>query len=173
MKPWLLAIGVGVLVALSSCGPRATHAPPMPVPQPGSSELASVLALVNEARARGGDCGPHGVFAPTHPVRWEPRLAVAAEQHARDLRDNVGTGSHTGSDGSDVVERVERTGYRWSWVAENVAWSVGGEMTPDEVVAGWLASPGHCRNILSPNFPETGVGKAGAYWVQVFAAPQH
>lgn len=50
----------------------------------------------------------------THPVRWEVRLALTAEQHARDLRDHVGTGSHTGSDRSDVVDRVERSGYRSS-----------------------------------------------------------
>jgi uncharacterized protein YkwD len=170
MKGWLF--GVALVVLVTACGPRATYAPAVPVSQPGSSALARVLALVNEARVRGGDCGPEGTFAPAHPLRWEARLALAAERHAVDLRDNVGTGSHSGSDGSDVVDRVERTGYRWRWVAENVAWSVGGEMTPEEVVAGWLASPGHCRNILSPNFTDIGVGKAGAYWVQVFAAPQ-
>ncbi len=39
--------------------------------------------------------------------------------------------------------------------------------TPEAVVAGWMASPGHRANILSPNFTEIGVGLvsgAGKYY---------
>ena len=52
-------------------------------------------------------------------------------------------------------------------------------MTAREAVDGWLASPGHCANIMEPRFRETGialaVGRASdrpTYWVQVFAAPK-
>ena len=51
-----------------------------------------------------------------------------------------------------------------------------GYATPEEVVAGWMNSPGHRENILSPNFTEMGVGmtsgggKFGTYWAQEFGA---
>jgi len=43
------------------------------------------------------------------------------------------------------------------------------------VVDGWMASPGHCANIMSPSFRATGIGygfSAAAayrhYWTQTF-----
>jgi len=39
----------------------------------------------------------------------------------------------------------------------------------DAVVAGWLASPGHCRNIMNTNFRYMGMGETDLYWTQVFA----
>jgi uncharacterized protein YkwD len=63
----------------------------------------------------------------------------------------------------------------WHALGENIAAGVP-LATPDAVVAGWLASPGHCVNILSPDFTEIGVGLAtvdgspyGVYWTQDFA----
>jgi len=47
----------------------------------------------------------------------------------------------------------------------------------DEVVHGWLESPGHCENIMDPRFAEMALLSRGAqlrhglYWVQVLAAP--
>lgn len=57
--------------------------------------------------------------------------------------------------------------------AENVAYGYG---TPAAVMAGWMNSDGHRRNILSSN-THIGVGLAyGAngrpYWTQVFATPR-
>jgi uncharacterized protein YkwD len=48
--------------------------------------------------------------------------------------------------------------------------------SPEEAMAGWLDSPGHCANLMDPSFTEMGAGyavnpnsKAGtAYWTQVF-----
>ena len=50
--------------------------------------------------------------------------------------------------------------------------------TAEEVVQGWLDSPGHCENIMDPRFAEMGIAyaaghaKRGLYWVQVLAAPR-
>ena len=51
-------------------------------------------------------------------------------------------------------------------------------MTADKVVAGWLASPGHCANLMTPAFSELGAGyavdpksDAGIYWTALFGAP--
>jgi uncharacterized protein YkwD len=68
---------------------------------------------------------------------------------------------------------VHRTGYRARHVGENIA---SGVPTAREVVDGWLASPGHCSNIMDPRFTEMGVAYATErrsrgviYWTQVFA----
>ncbi len=97
-----------------------------------------MLAAVNEARSAARVCGDTA-FAPTGPLRLETRLSAAAQLHSEDMQ-ATGTLSHVGSDGSSVVERAERQGYQWSKLAENVAW---GYEAVDEVVAGWLSSPGH------------------------------
>ena len=57
-------------------------------------------------------------------------------------------------------------------MGENIA---AGQPTPESVVAGWLRSEGHCRNIMNPGFRELGLGFAqggtyGTYWVQDFGA---
>ena len=44
-------------------------------------------------------------------------------------------------------------------------------------MSGWLASPGHCENIMEPRFQHIGVGLATGgkrgqiYWVQTFGEP--
>ena len=58
----------------------------------------------------------------------------------------------------------------WRALAETIA---SGHGTPEEVVAGWMASPGHRAKILGRANWETGVGcwtggSEGWYWVQDF-----
>ena len=71
---------------------------------------------------------------------------------------------------------MRRAGYVWRSVGENVA---AGQPDAETVVKAWLDSPGHCENIMSPNFREMGVAFATApqgelriLWAQEFAAPQ-
>jgi uncharacterized protein YkwD len=128
-----------------------------------------VLALVNEARARGRRCGSHGVFAPAPALRLEPLLMAAARAHAADQADR-GIMSHQGSGGTTPSQRVLAHGYHWMTVGENVA---TGQQTANEVVLAWLNSPGHCRNILEPEFKDMGIGMvidtAGrSFWAQEF-----
>ena len=63
--------------------------------------------------------------------------------------------SHTGIDGSTMTQRIGVAGYQFSSAAENIA---AGYTTPEEVVGGWMNSPGHRANILNPNLTEIGVG---------------
>lgn len=77
--------------------------------------------------------------------------------------------SHTGSDGSSPVQRIDREGYSWSALGENVAF---GYRNVASVMAGWLASPGHCSNIMNPNFTQLGAAEVDYYWTQVFARPR-
>lgn len=132
-----------------------------------------VLELVNRARAQPRRCGRED-FGAAPGVRWSQQLERAASAHARDMAQR-GTMSHSGSDGSAPAQRVTRVGYTWSAVGENIA---AGQRDPESVVKGWLASPGHCANLMSPDYTEVGVAfatnpasEAGIYWTQVFAAP--
>ena len=45
-----------------------------------------------------------------------------------------------------------------------------GQRTAEEVVKGWMESPGHRENILTPGFTHIGIGydKNGNYWTQQF-----
>jgi uncharacterized protein YkwD len=70
--------------------------------------------------------------------------------------------SHTGSNGSTFTQRITNAGYS----------------TPAAVVDGWMASTGHCNNIMNPNFKHLGVGYSYAsgatyrhYWTQDFGRP--
>ena len=128
------------------------------------------LALVNAARSEPQTCGARS-FASAPPLRLDTILGSVAAEHARDMASN-GRMSHEGSDGSEPQERMTRAGYPWRLVAENVA---AGQTTADEVVATWLASPGHCVNIMNPDLREMGIAFAfvasspdGTYWAQTF-----
>lgn len=114
-----------------------------------------VLALTNQARARARTCGWQR-FPPAPPLSLSPALTLAARAHSRDMAVH-GFFNHTGSDGSSPGERVTRAGYRWKQVGENIA---SGVRTPREVVAGWLASPHHCANIMTGGFRQMGVAFA-------------
>lgn len=142
-----------------------------PPPERGRRE---VLELVNAARAQPRRCGDRG-FGASPPLRESAALRLAAERHAADMARRAYF-DHVGRDGSSPQERISRAGYAWSISGENLAL---GRMSAAEAVAGWLASPGHCANIMDPRFTESGVALAtgrgaerATYWVQTFGAPR-
>jgi uncharacterized protein YkwD len=131
-----------------------------------------ILQLANQARSRARRCGSRQ-FSSVPPLALEKRLTSAAREHARDMAKHNML-EHTGSDGSTPAMRATRAGYSWRAVGENIA---SGPTTADEVMEGWLASPGHCENLMSPRFSEVGVGyivdsksASGVYWAQLFGA---
>jgi len=133
-----------------------------------------VLDLTNEARSHSRRCGSKS-FPPAPPLLLSAKLNGAAREHARDMAKH-GQFAHQGSDGSTPMERVTREGYAWRTVGENIA---AGATSSEEVMAGWLASPGHCENLMDPRFTQMGIAytldsrsKFGVYWTQVFAAPR-
>ncbi|MFD7406300.1 CAP domain-containing protein [Streptomyces sp. NPDC059866] len=123
---------------------------------PASGAVARVVSLVNSERSKAG-CSPVTVNA---------KLTKAAQDHSADMASHKNM-SHTGSDGSEPGERITRAGYNWRTYGENVAY---GYSSPEQVMAGWMSSPGHKRNILNCDFKEIGVGLAqpGNYWTQNF-----
>jgi len=150
----LLAI---VLTCLSGAMPTRTRAAsssfrvylPLLISAAQPSVDQQVIDLVNQQRQQ------HGCAALTRSAQ----LSSAATTHSQDmaLHDLF---SHTGSDGSTMVSRAVAAGYSYSLLAENLA---AGSATAEEVVTGWMNSPGHRANILNCNLHELGVG----YYVQI------
>lgn len=148
-------------------------------PAPGSAAFAArVLALVNAVRARGTSCGRRP-FAPVGPVRPSALLAGVAYGHALDMAQHEYF-EHQDLAGRSPADRVRAAGYRERLVGENIAY---GPQSPEEVVRGWLESPGHCENIMDARFAEMGIAYAfgrapapasglGLYWVQLLADPK-
>lgn len=133
-----------------------------------------VLALANEARSRPRRCGSKSHKAAP-PLTLSAVLTRAALKHAQDMAAHSHF-EHTGTDGSTPAQRAEKAGYSWLAVAENIA---AGARTADEVMEGWLNSPGHCSNLMSPIYTQMGIAyavdpksKAGIYWAQEFALPR-
>lgn len=113
------------------------------------------------------------------PLKFNSQLARAAQEHTN----NMAKGdffSHINPNGSTMGSRISATGYRFTYAAENI---YAGGNTPEEAVKGWMNSPGHRKNILSPKAREIGVGyyflandrgkvNYKHYWTQVFATPK-
>ncbi|GHE01118.1 CAP domain-containing protein [Streptomyces alanosinicus] len=136
---------------------QAPAAPSAPKPTAtASGVIARILQLVNAERAKVG----------CHPLILNSVLTKAAQAHSADMAAHRNM-SHTGSDGSSPGDRITRAGFDWSAYGENVAY---GYSTADQVMAGWMNSPGHRANILNCSFKEIGVGLAqpGSYWTQDF-----
>ncbi|MDX2678369.1 CAP domain-containing protein [Streptomyces sp. NY05-11A] len=121
-----------------------------------SGAVARVVELVNAERSKVG-CSA---------LTLNTTLSKVAQAHSEDmaLHQNM---SHFGSDGSSPGDRITSAGYTWSAYGENVAY---GYASPEQVMAGWMASPGHKANILNCTFKEIGVGLAqpNSYWTQDF-----
>ncbi|NMT65134.1 CAP domain-containing protein [Marinobacter orientalis] len=134
----------------------------------------AMLNRVNEARSEPRQCGDQD-FDAAEPLSWNCKLEDAARAHSRDMIE-MEFFSHTGPGGVQTGKRVSDRGYSWSAVGENIAM---GQNSVDDVVDGWLSSPGHCANIMSTNFTEMGAARVEApesqyspFWTQVFARPR-
>lgn len=132
-----------------------------PQPATPTGVFAEVVTLTNVQRRN------HGLVELT----WETRLAAAAQSHNDDMVRRAFF-AHENPDGASVADRVRATGYSYCIVAENIA---AGQPNPAEVVEGWMNSPGHRKNILTPEIRQIGVGfttggEYGTMWTQVFGA---
>nr|WP_286948072.1 CAP domain-containing protein [Pseudomonas sp. UBA6718] len=137
------------------------------------AEGQKLLERINAARAQARQCGGQS-FAASAPLAWNATLAGTAESHSRAMA-NGNYFDHRDRDGRTPGDRAELAGYSGMQIGENIA---AGLDAADKVVAGWLASPGHCANLMNPAFSELGAGyavdpksDAGIYWTALFGAP--
>lgn len=137
------------------------------------AEGQKLLAELNVARSRAQQCGTQS-FTATTPLTWNATLATAAEDHSRSMANN-NYFDHKDRDGRTPGDRAELAGYSGQLIGENIA---AGQDTVRKVVDGWVASPGHCANLMNPQFQELGAAYAvdpksdsGIYWTAMFGAP--
>jgi len=120
-----------------------------------------IFALVNAERKKRG----------LKALASNPRLDQAARLHARNMA-TYKKMAHVIPESRfpTLSHRAQHVSYPYSMIAENIAL---GYPDAESVVQGWMESPGHRRNILSPDVSELGTGvvsstSGGLYFCQVF-----
>lgn len=156
-------MGVMWLLLLVACSPKADEQ----TTRISSLDRDEILALINAVRAKGCQCGDM-YYEPTTALTWNDQLEVAA-QNQSDYMLYVGKATHTGFNGSEVIDRVDATGYLWQTLGENVA---SGFSDTETVIDAFFGSPDHCKNLMESRFTEIGMAQSGIYWAQVFALPR-
>jgi uncharacterized protein YkwD len=137
---------------------------PGPLQPTGTVGDATFVPLINGVRTTAG----------VAPLTYNTQLDAAAQAHANDMLTN-NYFSHTGlTDATRTLAiRVQATGYQYKLIGENIA---QGQQSEQDVLNGWVASPGHQANNVTPDFEHFGLGQAGtgsnARWVLVFGDPQ-
>lgn len=119
-----------------------------------------MLRLINQHRTEGSNCG-----APTHPLQSALALRCAARLHSKDM-DERDFYQHVNPDRDGPRERMEAVGFIDGPWAENI---VKGPTSAEEAMEGFMESPGHCSNIMSPELSAVGIGVHGTTWTQAFS----
>jgi uncharacterized protein YkwD len=122
----------------------------------------AVVCLVNQQRAERG----------LPPLTVAAKLNVLAQRWSRTMV------AHNQFSHARFVQRIDAVHYNWQVAEENIA---TGYDTPSGTVTAWMASPDHCRNILSPSVRQVGTGErpapvrsyasSPATWTQDFGLP--
>lgn len=130
---------------------------------PSPAIKSAVVCLINQQRTSRG----------LGALRANSHLDLSAQRWTQTL-----VATHQFTHGSNFSARISAAGYDWSVAGENIA---TGYRTAEAVVQAWMASPGHCRNILDPDYGAVGTGIVDAAispysshpasWTQDFALP--
>ncbi|MCX5214436.1 sigma-70 family RNA polymerase sigma factor [Kitasatospora sp. NBC_00240] len=143
----------------------ATVPPPVPVAVPSVVPVVALdpferqlVDLLNSERTKQG-CAP---------LRVDPRLSQAAQQHSDDMAAR-GYFGHTDPDGVTAPQRIVAAGYHWTTYAENIGF---GRDDATVVVGELMNTPDHRAHILNCAFKDIGVGAhfgpGGPWWTQDF-----
>lgn len=121
---------------------------------------AAVVCLANQQRA----------LHHLPPLHASAQLNRSAENWT-----DVLVSTHQFTHGANFAARISAVGYAWRAAGENIATGFG---TPRAVVRAWMASTGHCENILNPTYRDIGTGvsmhavggfaSGGGTWTQDF-----
>jgi uncharacterized protein YkwD len=161
---WLAGIDAG---AVTPGRPPAPPPPPQkPANQPDLDLVRAELArAVTNARNTAGQVG----------LILRADLSEAAQVHSDWMARNRRLDHHEDPGPAyDFAGRLKQQGYGpLRTGGENVA---AGQRTSEQVMADWMASPGHRANILDQHAWHVGFGCSRAddgnlYWCAVFAAP--
>ena len=144
--------------AASSAAPQSSKPAAASAPSEGNDLLQvarQVIVLVNQER------GKQGLPA----LRENAQLMDSASVRSQEL---VTKFAHERPNGEQGYQLAFRAGF--NTVGENIAY---GYLSAEQVMEGWMNSPGHRANILNTGFSEIGVGcyrgsDGRLYWTQLF-----
>ncbi len=177
-----------VLLQLAACGgggdAEAASANPTPgtpgapgttasaLACPGLPTQAQILAAINAVRAQARSCGGTR-YAAAAALAWNNQLASAAQGHSDDMASH-NYFSHTSRDGREFDQRAAAAGYPGGFLAENIA---AGQGNLTSALQTWTNSPGHCTNLMSPDYTDVALACAsksgstyGTYWTLMAGA---
>jgi uncharacterized protein YkwD len=158
VRPALLLLITAIFAAGCSDLPSGPESPALNVTAPAVGALESqVLLLIADHRASLG-CAP---------LAWDAGLAGVALLHSTDMS-NRGFFGHVDPDGRGLTDRLRAAQVPFTQAAENLARGFS-EGDANRVVAAWLASPDHRRNIENCSYRRTGLAVHGSYWTHLFA----
>ncbi len=166
-RPWqvaaVLVLTLAATLATRSPAVAAPHRPCADADRPATRAAApamrnAVVCLINQERQS------HHL-----PALRASSLLNRSAQGWTDRMVRTNKFTH----GANFAARISAVGFNWSYAGENIA---TGFPTPRQVVSAWMASVGHCQNILSSNYAMVGTGvsthQLGGYgpatWTQDF-----
>lgn len=140
--------------------PPSTQPPPPVTSAPGSGARRLVEQMVDAVNA-------HRRSVRCPELVWMQTVANAAQGHSDDMaRRNYF--NHRSPEGQGPADRLRAHGVTYRAMGENIAQHPG---TPRDVLAGWLASPGHRQNLERCSYTHHGIGLREGFWVHVFVTP--
>ncbi|ACL75780.1 CAP domain-containing protein [Ruminiclostridium cellulolyticum] len=118
-----------------------------------------VVELVNAERAKNG----------LKPLTMNSQVNKTATLKSQDMA-KLGYFDHNSPTYGSPFDMMKKYGISYRTAGENIAM---GQTTPEQVMKGWMNSPGHRANILKSSFTQIGVGVAKnssgrLYWTQQF-----
>lgn len=126
-----------------------------------ANPVNEVLRLTNEYRAKFG----------VQTLVWSDLLGRSAQVHALDMAER-GFFAHNNPDGEQPQDRMIDVGWNIYPMGENIA---AGQVSPADVMQGWINSPGHRANLVRREFKHIGIALYQSpdsvykyYWVQNF-----
>jgi uncharacterized protein YkwD len=106
-------------------------------------KVVEMLRLVNKLRRSRG----------LTEMKMDPRLMLAAKRHNINIAQHA-LMQHTGTDCSQLKDRVWDSGYTWTKIAENLA---GGNETATATLGQWTSSKRHLMQLTLPAMTEAGL----------------
>jgi uncharacterized protein YkwD len=114
------------------------------IPTENTLSVSGIVSFTNKERAKLG----------VSYLALDSKLSKAAESKLQDMFQNQYF-QHVSPAGESVSDVAKKAGYEYIVVGENLALGIfGGD---DQVVAAWMASPGHKKNILDTRYRDIGV----------------
>jgi len=149
MPPQPRSSAAALLGAVVLASPAQSSARPIsylaPVGYCSGARAQVMLCLHDYARHQAG----------LRSLRASATLISAARAKSADI---ARCGFSHSACGHEFSYRVDRAGYRWTRVGENIAYGTGPLASARSIFSAWLRSPEHRANILDSAFRDVGIG---------------